>query len=90
MVEHYLGNILHDFFDAAEVRAAFPRLPFDTENDLRVQHGRAIANAIFETLPGGDGPVSSRLVQEALREMVGLIWLEERSLDDQNSRSQGN
>ena len=82
LIENYLGNILHDFFDAAEVRAEFPRLPVDTENELRIHHGRAIAEAIFESLPPGEGPAPADAVQKALREMVGLIWLEERKLDD--------
>jgi hypothetical protein len=84
VIENYLGNILHDYFDAAEVRAAFSRLPIDTENNLRVKHGRAIAKAIFESLPDGDGPLSAQAIQDALREIVGLIWLEERRAHDQD------
>jgi hypothetical protein len=87
LIENYLGNILHDFFDACEVRAEFPRLPVDTEHDLRVKHGRAIAQAIFESLPPAN-PLPPESVQEALRSMVGLIWIEESKLDDQNHRQE--
>jgi len=80
LIENYLGNILHDYFDAVEIRAEFPRLPVDTENNLRVKYGRAIAAAIFESLPPGDGPAPVHDIQEALQTMIGSIWLAERDL----------
>jgi hypothetical protein len=80
LIENYLGNILHDYFDACEVRAAFPRLPFDTENNLRVKYGHAVAAAIFKSLPSRDGPLPAGVVQRALQEMLGSIWEGARTL----------
>lgn len=82
LVENYLGNVLHDYFDACEIRAEFPRLPVRTEHELRVRHGRNIAEAVFAVLPDSGEAAAPEVVQTALREMVGLIWLAERSLDD--------
>lgn len=82
LVENYLGNVLHDYFDACEVRAEFPTLPVRTEHELRVVHGRKIARAVFAALPTGDEAAAPEAVQSTLREMVGLLWLAEKSLDD--------
>jgi len=82
LIENYLGNVLHDYFDACEIRAEFPSLPVKTEHELRIVHGQRIASAVFAALPGGDEPVAPEAVQSMLREMVGLIWLAEKSLDD--------
>jgi hypothetical protein len=80
-LENYLGNVLQDYFDAGQVRTEVAGLPATTENDLRVVHGRAIAHAIFASFFQNGGAAEASVVQVALRQMVGLIWLAHMSLE---------
>ena len=82
LVENYLGNVLHDYFDSCEVRAEFPRLPVTTEHELRIEHGRSIARQVFAALPAGNRELPPHTIQLALQQVLGMIWLAERSLDD--------
>lgn len=82
LIANYLGNLLQDYFEATQIRAEFPKLPDDTENTLRTDEAKALAEWVFELPRGGDQALSVAAVQEALREIIGRVWIAEKALDD--------
>jgi hypothetical protein len=70
LVAEYLGNLLQESFDAAEVRFRNPNLPEDTEPNLRARDARAIAAALFAPLRDGPGSPAPETVQ---RQLDGLL-----------------
>jgi hypothetical protein len=83
-VTNYLANVLQDYFDASRIRAEFPSLPPDMEEKLRTEDAAAVSDAIFARLGSGDGPVDVPVLQEELQDLIGRVWLVERTLDDQS------
>lgn len=83
---NYLGNILHDYFDAAQVRAEFASLPPDFEDSLRVQEGASLAATVLALAEpaSSEEPVSFAAVEEKLAFVIGQVWLKEGALDDKD------
>jgi hypothetical protein len=83
-LRNYLGNVMQDFFDAAEIRKRNPRLPPTTEPDLRELDGAVAADIVFASIAPGDGPVPWPAFHQAFRSLLGAVFLAER---DQHDRS---
>jgi len=82
LLTNYLGNVLHDYFDASQIRAEFPSLAAETEGTLRSEEAAALADAVFASLGAGDGPVDASALQRELRGVIGRVWIAEKALDD--------
>lgn len=82
LLTNYLGNVLHDYFDASQIRAEFASLPAETEGTLRSEEGAALADVVFALLGGGDGPLDASALQRELRWVIGRVWIAEKTLDD--------
>jgi hypothetical protein len=72
LIAEYLGNLLQETFDAAEVRFSNPDLPEDTEPNLRRRDARAIADALFASF-GGPGPAPPEIVQRQLDHLLAGV-----------------
>jgi hypothetical protein len=79
LILHFLGNVLQDFFDSCQVRMQIPKLPFDSESNLREIDARKIADELFRRVPPGPGGAEAGMLQDELRNM--LDWY---SHDTQN------
>lgn len=90
LLTNYLGNVLQDFFDAAEIRAAQVSLPATLEHSLREEEAADLSRAAFSALADadgdGDGDADSReavdvsLLQEELRDIIGRVWIAQKEL----------
>jgi hypothetical protein len=80
LLTNYLGNVLQDYFDAAEIRASQVSLPVTIEESLREEEAADLSRAVFAAIVGGDGPVDVTLLQEELQDIVGRVWIAQKEL----------
>lgn len=73
LVQHYVGNILQDYFDRCRLRLRIPELPPDTELKLRTEDAHAIADTLFAHLPRAGAGVEPERVQESLRNLLAEL-----------------
>jgi hypothetical protein len=81
-LRNYLGNVMQDYFDAAQIRKKNPRLPPTTEPDLRRVDGAVAADLVFAAIGQGDEPVPWPAFYQAFRSLLGAVFLAERDLYD--------
>lgn len=83
-LRNYFGNVMQDYFDAAQIRKRNPRLPQTTEPDLRRVDARIAADLVFQSLEAGEDPIEWSSFQKAVRPFFGAIFLAEREQFDQS------
>jgi hypothetical protein len=76
LVQNYLGNLLQDNFDACDVRLNVRGLPPNTEELLRKQDARQIADTVFAALPDAPKAADPSQIQTELRNLLSRIALE--------------
>jgi hypothetical protein len=81
LLTNYLGNVLQDYFDAAEVRASQVSLPATLEHSLREEEAADLSRAVFAAIAADDDTaVPVTLLQEELRDIVGRVWIAQKEL----------
>jgi len=83
-LRNYFGNIMQDYFDAAEIRKQNPHLPPATEPDLRSVDAKLAADLVFAAIDPDEDPVGWPSFQGAVRPFFGAIFLAEREQYDQS------
>jgi hypothetical protein len=79
LIQHYLGNVLHDYFDRAQVRVAVRDLPDDVELEIRRDDCRAIAYLAYQIAESQEGqPPTPQGIQAGLSLAIESI-LENKS-----------
>jgi hypothetical protein len=81
-LRNYLGNVMQDYFDAAQIRMRTPRLPPTTEADLRSVDAEITSNIIFRSIDPVEEPISWLSFDQAVRPVFGAIALAEREQYD--------
>jgi hypothetical protein len=80
LLTNYLGNVLQDYFDAAEVRASQVSLPATLERSLREEEAADLSRAVFVAIADGEAAVAPTVLQDELRDIVGRVWIAQKDL----------
>lgn len=76
LVQHYLGNVLQDYFDRAQVRIAVRDLPDDVELEIRRDDCRVVAELAYQNAiesQGNQNPPNPETIQGGLTSAIERI-----------------
>jgi hypothetical protein len=79
LMRNYIGNILQDYFDQAQIRLQHPNLPDTTEPELRSVDAELIARILFDDIGPGGEPLSWNIVRLSFRRLLTAVALAERA-----------
>jgi hypothetical protein len=80
-LKHYLGNVMQDYFEAADIRRQHRKLPASTEADLRSVDAMFASDIIFAGIETG-AAVPWAMLHARFKAFLGAIFLAEREQYD--------
>lgn len=74
LLRNYIGNVLQEYFDASEIRAAHYKIPKSEEEALRTEDAEDLAYAVFDLILSEDNPLSADQILAQFRRVITKIW----------------